>query len=395
MNNVASIINKMTIQKRADGRFEGRITFNSKRKGFYGKTKGEVKQKAKEFLTKVENGFRDPEKISLNCYIQYWLTTYKKNKIELSSYSRLCVVFDSQIKETIGKKMIGDVSSRDIQELIDEYANPSTSEGKALSISGLKKIIQLLNPCFKMAIEEGIIFKNPCNLVILPKETNIKKETKKQISLTDDETQRFKEACLEKNKTNKEYKSRDALILLIILNLGLRVGEMLALDWSDVDFNQGLIYIRKTLQSNLLDYDFNEGIKRLPNKVRNAPKTSAGIRILNLNEKVEFYFKELLEYDKRNHIKAKFIACTRVGTRNTPRNLQRSLDRVVKRANINQEVSLHTLRHTFGSYLIRHGIGIEVISKLMGHANNMITYNKYIHSIKEEEAKAMKLLKVC
>lgn len=54
----------------------------------------------------------------------------------------------------------------------------------------------------------------------------------------------------------------------------------------------------------------------------------------------------------------------------------------------------HTLRHTFGSTLIRRGVGIEVISKLMGHANITITYNKYIHTIKEE-AKTMDMIRVC
>ena len=55
----------------------------------------------------------------------------------------------------------------------------------------------------------------------------------------------------------------------------------------------------------------------------------------------------------------------------------------------------HTLRHTFGSTLLRNGVGIEVVSKLLGHANITITYNKYIHVIKEQEAIAMNMVKVC
>ena len=60
-----------------------------------------------------------------------------------------------------------------------------------------------------------------------------------------------------------------------------------------------------------------------------------------------------------------------------------------------KRITLHTLRHTFGSTLLRHGVGIEVISKLMGHSNITITYNKYIHAIQEEEAKAMTMIRVC
>ena len=105
----------------------------------------------------------------------------------------------------------------------------------------------------------------------------------------------------------------------------------------------------------------------------------------------------LRDLDEENKIKSDYVACTTVGTMNCSRNLQRSLDRLVKFAGIQPEshVSLHTLRHTFGSTLLRHGIGIEVISKLMGHANITITYNKYIHVIQEEQAKAMNLVNVC
>ena len=59
MNNVSAIINNMTIKERADGRFEGRITVEGNRKSFYGKTKVEVKNKAKEYLQKVNNGYKD------------------------------------------------------------------------------------------------------------------------------------------------------------------------------------------------------------------------------------------------------------------------------------------------------------------------------------------------
>ena len=107
------------------------------------------------------------------------------------------------------------------------------------------------------------------------------------------------------------------------------------------------------------------------------------------------YLSELKEYDIRHHIVSQYVSCTNAGTMNCSRNLQRSLDRLIKKTNITKRVTLHTLRHTFGSTLLRRGVGIEVISKLMGHANISITYNKYIHSIQEEEAKAMTMIRVC
>lgn len=385
----------MTIRQRKNGLYEGRISNDGIRKSFYGYTKAEIKSKAKSYLMKVENGFSEPKKILLSDYIEYWLKTYKLNKIEPPSYYRLYSVYEHQLKDSIGMKMMGDIKVRDIQNFIDEMANPSNGKIKPLAISGLKKIIQLLKPCFKTAIQEGILFLNPCDGVTLPKESCIKTPTKKQISLSDDEIEKFKEVALEKYKSTAEYCSRDFLVLLLIVNLGLRVGEMLALSWSDIDFENSIVYINKTLQSDIRNFEAKEGEKKLYSRIKNSTKTNAGMRVISLNDSVMSYLEELRAYDKRNNIVSDYVACTTAGTLNRARNLQRSLERLLKKANIDKKVSLHTLRHTFGSYLLRKGVGIEVISKLMGHARITVTYNKYIHTIKEEEAKAMNMIRIC
>ena len=394
MNNVSTIINSMSIKIRSDGRYEGRITNDGHRKSFYGKTKTEVKNKAKEYLMKVENGFHEPKKILFSDYAEYWLKTYKWNKIEPSSYTRLYRVFDTQIRNTIGKKMIGDITTADIQKLVDSHANPSDNSVKAFSLSGLKRIVHFIRPCMKRAVKEEIISKNPCDDVIIPKQSCIQVETKPQFSLSDKEIEKIREAALSRYK-NGEYCSRDAFVLLIILNLGLRVGEALALKWSDIDTDNEIVYINKTIQSNIINFDGEHGDNATYNRLKKSTKTESGMRIIKLNEHVLWYLNELKEYDKRNHIESDNLCCTRVGTLNTSRNLQRSLDRIVQKAGINKHVTLHTLRHTFGSTLLRHDVNIEVVSKLMGHANISITYNKYIHTIQEEEAKAMQMVKIC
>ncbi len=383
----------MNIKMRTDNRFEGRLTINGIRKSFYGTTKAEVKQKAKEYLQKIENGYREPKKITLNEYILYWLTTYKLNKIEPSSYTRLYRVFECQIHDTIGKKMIGNITTVDIQKLIDEYANPKDKKVKPLALSGLKKIVHLLRPCFAMAVKENIISSNPCDDVILPSESYIIVETKRQYSLTEFEISKIKEIALQKYK-NGEYKCRNGLILLILLNLGLRSGEMLALEWSDIDIDKKIVSINKTIQCGIRDFE-EKSETVMYSRVKKSTKTKSGIRILKLNDTVVFYLKELKEYDKRNNIVSTFVCCTSDGKISSHRNLQKSLDNIIKNTPIDKRVTLHTLRHTFGSTLIRNGIGIEVISKLMGHANITITYNKYIHSIQEEEAKAMNMVTIC
>lgn len=241
-----------------------------------------------------------------------------------------------------------------------------------------------------MAIKENVIQNNPCNDVVMPKESYIKVATKEQYSLTDAEIERFKNTALTKYNSTNEYCSRDWLILLLMLNLGLRVGEMLALEWNDIDINKKIVRINKTIQSNI-----KQPNGEYTNILKKSTKTKSGIRLIPLNSQIIEYIYELQAYDDRNNIKSNFVVCTHVGTRNTARNLQRSLDRLIKKSGIKQNVSLHTLRHTFGSVLIRRGIGIEVISELLGHSNITITYNKYIHAIQEEKVKAMQVIEIC
>lgn len=393
MNNVTAMINGMNIKMRTDNRFEGRITVNGKRKSFYGATKTEVKQRAKEYLQKVENGYRDPQRIIFNEYAEYWLITYKSGKIEPSSYTRLYRVFDSQIRNTLGKKFIGDIKTNDIQKLIDEYANPSNDNIRPLALSGLKKILQFLRPCFKMAVKEEIISSNPCDDVVLPNASYIVLETKQQYSLSDTEIEQFRNVALEKYKTTGEYCSRNAIVLLLILNLGLRAGEALSLEWDDINLADKVVYINKTLQCGIRNNSKN-GMAYVT-RIKKSAKTKSGVRFLRLNDQVMFYLNELIEYDKRNNINSKYVCCNNYGEINSHRNLQCCLNSVSKKMKLDKHITLHTLRHTFGSTLIRRGVGIEVISKLMGHANITITFNKYIHTIKEEEAKAMNMVTIC
>ena len=396
MNGTALMIQEMNIRKRSDGRFEGRMTVNGVRKSFYGKTESEVKKSAKAYLNKVESGFRDPKKILFSEFVEYWLMSQKWKKIDDTSFTRLYRVYDKQIRNTIGEKYIGKITTEDIQKLIDDHANPKDAKVKPLAMSGLKRIMHLLAPCFRFAVKKEVIQNNPCDGVILPKEGCIKIETKEQFSLTDEEIAAFKEIVFTRYKTTNEYVSRDFFVLLIILNLGLRVGEMLALEWSNINYDKKLVYIGKTVQSNIQNFDKNAP-KAIYSKVKKTTKTKHGERFVPLNDAVISYFRELEMYDKRNGIVSQYVCAAENGKRKSARNIARSLDRLLRMADgrVNPNTTPHTLRHTFGSTLLRRGVQIEVVSRLMGHANITITYNKYIHVIQEQQALAMSMVTIC
>ena len=393
----ATKVKDMTFFQRDNGSYQSKVTINGKRKTFYGKTKNEVRLKYQEYLHELEtnNSRLQSDDLTLNEYIEYWLPTYKLRTIEPSSYDKLERVYNNQIHNTIGKKHLREITTEDIQSLIDNYASPKDDKTTPLAKSGLKRTRQLINQCYEKAVQEKRVEINPCKDVFIPKDIFIDVKTKEQFSLDYDEMEELKELCLTKNRTTKQdtYKYRDGLVLMIILNTGLRCGEMLALEWSDVDLKNKTLNINKIIQNKVVDRT-DKNYKRV-DKVKDGSKTPCGRRIIPINDNIVFYFKEIQKNNDLLGIDSNYVVCTRTGTRQTHRNLLRSLRRIVERGTIiPEETTLHTLRHTFGSTLIRKGVAIEIVSKLMGHANIMVTYNKYIHVINEEKAKAMELVNI-
>lgn len=391
----ATKVKDMTFFQRDNGSYQSKVTINGKRKTFYGKTKNEIRLKYQEYLREVEleECNLSTDKIALNEYIEYWLKTYKLRTIEPSSYDKLERVYLNQIHDTIGKRKLCEITSKDIQDLIDSHARPKNKNTKALAKSGLNRIKQLLDQCYKKAVQEKRIKNNPCKNVYIPKEVFIDVDTKEQFSLTDNEMEEFKKIALAKKKYSVGYKYRDGLVLLIMLNTGLRSGEMLALEWNDVDLENKIITIDKIVQSKIVDRT-SDNNKRV-DRIKNSSKTPAGKRVIPINNGTVEYFKEIQKNNALLGIHSKYVCSTKTGSRQTHRNLLRSLHTIRSKSEIiPQNMTLHTLRHTFGSKLIRSKVDISVVSKLMGHANISVTYNKYIHVIEEEKAKAMELIEI-
>ena len=216
----ATKVKDMIFFQRANGSYQSKVTVNGKRKTFYGKTKNEVRLKYQDYLKEIE---LDDTKLqndimTLNDYIEYWLKTYKLRTLEPSSYDKLEMVYLNQIKNSIGYKRLCDVTSEDVQNLINAHASPKDDSTKALAKSGLKKIRQLLDQCYKKAIQEQRVKVNPCVNTYIPSDIFIDVDTKEQFSLTDIQMQELKRICLVKTKCSnyQDYKYHDGLVLLII-----------------------------------------------------------------------------------------------------------------------------------------------------------------------------------
>lgn len=387
-----------SIRKRNDGRFEGRLTVNGITKSVYGKSEAECKRKIKALKKEFENGKINPKTDDIYNYCRKWIKTYKYMKIEPSSYDRLESVVENQIKGSdIADIQFGQVSSEKLQEFInglvvaDSKDDISTTEIKRIyAYSTMKKVYELLSMVYRDAYIRKELVYNPMQPVYLPKQNACTIKKKELFSLTPQQISELKEVCLTKN-LDGTYKYRYGLIILLLLNTGMRIGEMLALTFDKINFDDRYIRIDSSMQSNTKNRDEKSDKKRV-SQIK-EPKTRNSIRLLPINDEIQFLLDEIIEDNKKREITTNYVCSSSTGTNASLRNVQRTLNTVVEKTNL-PHIWLHILRHTFGSELIRKGVDVSVVSKLMGHSDIQITYQHYVHVIEEEKVKAMQLISI-
>lgn len=233
-----------TISQRKDGTWTGRIflgrdsTGKQKVKAVYGKTEKEVKAKlkqVKEEMIKFET--TNLPKLTVSELLISWQTTVKKYELKPSSYDRLEKTINNNIIPYIGYLQITSITPQDIQQYINQLTD------KGYSYSSIKKAYNAINASLKMAFERDYIRKNPCINIKLPKQI---KHSKSDIEFfTDEEAEIIVNAATHRYRTGR-YMYKHGYAVVLLLNTGMRIGELLALKWQNVDFDNGQIYICET-----------------------------------------------------------------------------------------------------------------------------------------------------
>ena len=332
----------------------------TKFKRFKGKTKAEVIRKMENYLMLVKSGGQYLDDYYLDDYLCGWMEHIKKPDLKPTSYDRAMLTVKKHINPYIGHYRVTQLTPAIIQlELIDTLRN------RGLSLSTVRKAYVYLNACLTYAVDAQGLPQNPCRLVKLRQKDF---PAKKNRFFSEKEMTEFIKAA---NSLDNSGKPRYSLRKLLVLDIytGLRVGELAALKWSDVDFEHKMLNVSKNVVST---YNFgrNEGQKQ--RIVQDSTKSRN--RIVPLNKSALALLEEMYESsaDKSGYIlggKAPVSVNSLINT----------YKRVCKRAGIENCCGIHTLRHTFASLLFLKGVDIKVISDILGHADTGFTYNTYIH----------------
>ena len=282
-----------------------------------------------------------------------WLEKYKRNSVKLATYDRLETSFALMQKYSIAYIGLLDLRSDDIQE----YLNQLVEDG--YSLSTIKKQFNLLSAFLKWANTEGIVPRPIQNSVKLPSQSVVRKPKREVEAYS-----RVEQMALEKVLLTREKSGYPAALLM--METGLRIGEMLALSWDDVDWRRRAIRVNKTLV-------------RLGNRrtmfVQQGAKSYTSNRVIPLS-KTAYALLEDLHRNVRDP--NGFIIQDEFGRPLTYETMRYQIRQACLEAGV-PYLGQHVFRHTFVTNCFYRGCNVKILSKLLGHADVAITYNTYVH----------------
>ena len=350
----------------------------------YGKTEAEARKKLNAGIEAArKSNLVYVEKETVSTYMLRWLTTVKVNDLKDKSYDRLEQTINTDVIPRIGHIQLGALTTLDVQQMITDMKN----EGK--SYSTIKKAYDAVNAAFKygLSVNPPLVNYNPCSAVKLPNKKLFPASTIK--FYTEEEAKILCETAIKKYGNGTPWYRLGAAIILAI-NTGLREAELAGLEWDrDIDFDDRLLHVNKTVVV-VKNRDENSD-KKYIHKVQDSAKTDSGdSRPVPLNDDALKALQMLHEVTGQY----KYVLATKEGNRVSNRDIDKLLRNVARRAKFPEEkvYGIHALRHTFATLMLKNGVEIKTLSEILGHSDTSVTYNTYIHIIKEQKAKAVQSL---
>lgn len=334
------------------------------RKSVYGKTQKEVVNKLNEVKYQMNNDiYVEKNGIKLVKIIEdIREEKLASNTISGGQYARLKWTINKIKNSKLGEMKIQDVTKNDIQEFLNSI--------KDLSDSYIKKLYEQFVQAYRRAEIKKYITYNPMYEVIKPKSD---KQTKVVEALDINVQKAFTEYLNKASIEDEPYKN----IILIQMYMGLRIGEVLALSAKNIDLENKLLYVKRTLIND----------KEFAIILGNKTKTYAGNRTLPIPDFLVPIFEEQLKYANGNLHNLIFTTNDNyIRTSAINKELKRIFDEELKTSSKN--ISTHCLRHTYGTRCIEAGMTAVVLQRLMGHKDVTVTLNTYtsvFNKFKEDE----------
>ncbi len=353
------------IYKRKDARWEGRYPCGyhadgrTKYRSVYGRSYKEVKEKLEEARKQQSQGIQHTN-LTVKVLFDEWL-------LKISSHAKESTIANYRMKITkhllpsFGGLRYDHLNAQMVHEFIQKKLQSGLSEKYVADI-----LIVFKTMTKYVSREHG--YHNPLANVTLPKVADCS-----EVQILGKQQQYQLTVYL------NQHRDRTSLGILLSMYTGLRIGELCAMTWQDIDLEQKVLTVRRTMQ-RIADQEKGHGTKL----IMTTPKSQSSIRCIPIPECLHEWLRQFCTQEED------FIL-----SGNTkpiePRTLQYRFSTVLKKANL-PSVPFHSLRHLFATNCIKLGFDVKTLSEILGHASVEITLNRYVHSSLEQKRYCMNLL---
>lgn len=351
------------ISQRKDGLYTARYTDkdgNRRQKYF------KMLQECHNWLAQVqlEDGHGNVlygENMTVDAWYRYWIDNVKGNNIRYNTRRGYNDRYEKNIRPLIGDMLLKDVKPLHCQDVLNQMAGEYMNS----TIQRTRTVLWVL---LDSAVENELLFKNPVTKSVRCKSGRASKEKR---VLTTDEQCLFLQAA---KGTDSYYQ------YALILQTGLRIGEMTALRWSDIDFEKKILHVRRTMEYVYSDRRWRIGEPKSKSGARDIPLTSEAVCILNRQrEKIADFDYDSMEFSD-------LVFLDQDGEPLKRSSYNKDLSMLARKAGI-ASFSVHTLRHTFATRCIEAGMKPKTLQTILGHADIGTTMNMYVHITEEERSK--------
>ena len=314
---------------------------NGTRKYIYGKTQEELDEKVLKEQILVKAGVDICSEETFGHFAQMWYDIYKKPYLRENSLNAIKYVLNLHILPVIGDYRIRDITPMQIQAIMANLSDKSNSLQS--------KVLVNMRSIFNAAQENGLVAKSPVSVMLKPGG----KRTPEKETLTPQESQ----LLLERVKN-----PRARTFLLIALHTGMRRGEIVGLQWEDIDFTTKMVHIRH-----------NAVMSETSTTVNDFLKTKSGRRDVPLSEELGEW---LAAQKKTSH--SKYVLAMQ-NHKPLTKSSYKSMWKLIERELPDTHVTAHILRHTYITRLFEAGLDIKEIQYLAGHSTVDMTLKVYTH----------------
>lgn len=299
-------------------------------------------------------------------WLGIWLQDYVRPAVKTRTYDRYSFIAFRRLGAALGGSELGAMTALKLQRFItglSENGNMKTGEG--LSANSVNCVISVLQASLRTAEETGLVSGVAAIRLKRPK------LSEKRVECFSIAEQKKIERAVLSGKKDKLYG------ILLCLYSGLRIGELLALTWRDIDLVKGVMSVSKSC------YDYGGGQGRT--RIIDSPKTARSRRVIPLPKQILPLLKawkkrSSCEYLVADGTKPVFV-----------RSYQRTFELLLKKLEIPHK-GFHSLRHTFATRALECGMDVKTLSEILGHKNPTVTLNRYAHSLMEHKKDMMNRL---